>query len=166
MWITPQQQAAVVNFVTNGGAFLNLHNSMGLYPADGPYLKLVGGHYIGHGPLERIRIEVVDPHHPITRGVEGFSLADEQHTPPYEHGKVHLLLRSRSDDGKVVAAAGWAYEPGRGRLCHLANGHTREALAHPMYQRLLRNAINWCLRRDSKAAPLGPDRALKAVLIR
>ena len=54
----------------------------------------------------------------------------------------------RSDDGKVTAAAGWAYEPGRGRLCHLANGHTREALNHPMFQRLMTNAVNWCLRRE------------------
>jgi hypothetical protein len=47
-----------------------------------------------------------------------------------------------------VAAAGWVYEPGKGRLCHLANGHTREALRHPMYQRLLRNAVAWCLRKE------------------
>ena len=66
-------------------------------------------------------------------------------TPPYDEGRVHLLLRNRSDDGKA-AAAGWVREPGRGRLCHLANGHTREALLHPMYQRLMRNAVRWCLR--------------------
>ena len=59
-------------FVEGGGGFLNLHNAMGLYPADGPYLDLVGGRYIGHGPLERFRVEVVDPDHPVTRGVERF----------------------------------------------------------------------------------------------
>ncbi len=147
IWMTPAQELAVVQFVQRGGAFLNLHNSMGLYPEDGPYLNLVGGRYIGHGPLERFRVEVVDRTHPVTRGVEDFSVADEQHTPPCDEEKVHLLLRNRSDDGKV-AAAGWVYEPGRGRLCHLANGHTRESLLHPAYQLLLRNAVNWCLRRE------------------
>src|SRR5207244_7316857 len=93
---------------------------------------------------------VVDPNHPITRGVQDFTVADEQHTPPYDKTTVHLFLQNRSNDGKV-AAAGWAYEPGRGRLCHLANGHTREALLHPMYQALLRNAVNWCLRREGTA---------------
>ncbi|MEX2285986.1 MAG: ThuA domain-containing protein [Planctomycetaceae bacterium] len=148
VWMTPEQQQAVVQYVENGGAFLNLHNSMGLYPDDGPYLHLVGGRYIGHGPLERFRVEVVDPAHAITRGIEGFSVADEQHTPPYDTDKVHLLLRNRSDDGKSAAAAGWAYEPGKGRLCHLANGHTRESLLHPQYQKLMCNAVNWCLRRE------------------
>jgi type 1 glutamine amidotransferase len=146
VWMTQKQQDAVGRFVNEGGAFLNLHNSMGLYPPSGGYLELVGGRYIGHGPLERFRVEVVDRAHPVTRGVSGFSVADEQHTPPYDKEKVHLLLQNRSDDG-TVAAAGWAYEPGKGRLCHLANGHTREALAHPMYQRLLANAVNWCLRK-------------------
>jgi hypothetical protein len=146
-WMTPEQQQAVVDFVEKGGAFLNLHNAMGLYPDDGLYLKLVAGKYLGHGPLERFRVEIVDPKHPITRGVEPFSVADEQHTPWYDTRKVHLLLHNRADDGKF-GAAGWVYEPGRGRLCHLANGHTRDALLHPMYQRLLRNAVNWCLRRE------------------
>ncbi|MBX9788224.1 MAG: ThuA domain-containing protein [Pirellulales bacterium] len=151
IWMTPEQEQAVVEFVERGGSFLNLHNSMGLYPDDGPYLKLVGGRYIGHGPLERFRVEVVDRQHPITRGVEDFSVADEQHTPPCDETKVYVLLRNRSDTGQT-AAAGWAYEPGQGRLCHLANGHTRESLAHPMYQRLMRNAVLWCLRREAADA--------------
>ena len=89
-------------------------------------------------------MEVVDAEHPITRGVWDFFVADEQHTPSYDSKKVGLLLRNRSDEGKV-AAAGWAYQTGKGRLCHLANGHTRESLDHPMFQRLMRNAVKWCL---------------------
>jgi hypothetical protein len=146
VWMTPTQEQAVVDFVHRGGGFLNLHNSMGIYPEDGPYLRLVGGRYIGHGPLERFRVEVVDREHPITHGVEDFSVADEQHTPPVDAERVHLLLRNRSDDGHT-AAAGWCYEPGKGRLCHLANGHTREALNHPMYQRLMQNAVLWCVKK-------------------
>ncbi len=149
-WMTPEQQRAVARFVEEGGGFLNLHNAMGLYPPDGPYLDLVGGRYAGHGPLERFRVEVVDANHPVTRGVSGFFAADEQHWPPFDEGRVHLLLRNRYDDGKV-AAAGWARVPGRGRLCYLASGHTREALLHPMYQKLLRNAVRWCLRLEGES---------------
>jgi type 1 glutamine amidotransferase len=148
IWMSPEQEKAVVDFVEGGKAFLNLHNSMGLYPKDGPYLNLVGGNYIGHGPLERFKVEVADKNHPITRGLADWWAADEQHTPPYDEKKVRLLLRNRSDEGKV-AAAGWAWEPGRGRLAHLASGHTRDALEHPMYRRALGNAVRWLLRRES-----------------
>ena len=142
-WMTMEQQEAVVEFVESGGGFLNLHNSMGLYP-EGPYLELVGGRYKGHGPLERFGVEVVDAEHPVTRGVRDFFVADEQHTPSYDSKKVGLLLRNRSDQG-TAGAAGWAYQAGKGRLCHLANGHTLESLDHPMFQRLMRNAVRWCL---------------------
>jgi type 1 glutamine amidotransferase len=109
-------------------------------------LNLVAGRYIGHGPLERFRVEVVDKAHPITKGVQDWSAADEQHTPPYDEKRAHLLLRNRSDEGQT-AAAGWWYEPGKGRLAHLASGHTREALGHPMFQRLVVNSLNWLLRK-------------------
>ncbi len=146
-WMTLEQEKAVVAFVEKGGAFLNLHNSLGLYPPAGPYLQLVGGRYIGHGPFERFRIEVADQNHPITEGVSDFSTADEQHTPVlYDETQVHLILQSRMDNG-IAVPAGWVREVGGGRVCHLASGHPVEPLLHPMYQRLMRNAVEWCLRR-------------------
>jgi type 1 glutamine amidotransferase len=148
VWMTPEQEQAVVRFVKGGRSVLCLHNSLGLYPANGPYLKLMGGRYTGHGPLERFRVEVKDPRHPVTRGVSAFTVADEQHTPVVDKGQ-HVLLESRGDDGKT-AVAGWVSEPGKGRVCHLAPGHTREALLQPMFQLLLRNAVRWCLRSEGK----------------
>ncbi len=148
-WMRDDQQQAVSAFVADGGGFLNLHNAMGLYPEDGAYLDLVGGRYRGHGPLERFHVDVVDSRHPVTQGVSTFFIADEQHTPAYDADRCHLVLRSRSLDGRVTGAAGWVREAGNGRVCYLANGHTREALEHPMFQRLLQNALQWLLKRDS-----------------
>jgi len=145
IWMNADQEKAVSEFVHGGKAFLNLHNSMGLYPAGGEYLKLVGGRYIGHGPLERFHVEVTDPKHPVAQGLKAWFAADEQHTPPNDI-PVQIFLKSRSHDGRVVANAGWTHEPGKGRVCHLAPGHTRDALHHPMFQRALRNSIEWCLR--------------------
>ncbi len=146
-WMSLEQEQAVVKFAKGGGSFLNLHNSLGLYPPAGPYLKLVGGRYIGHGPYERFRVEVADPNHPITEGAADFTTADEQHTPViYDESKVHLLLTSRMDNGTSVPA-GWVREVGKGRVCHLAGGHPVEPLVHPTYQRILRNAVEWCLRK-------------------
>ena len=145
-WMTLDQERAVAEFVEKGGSFLNLHNSLGLYPPAGPYLKLVGGRYIGHGPYERFRVEVVDPDHPITEGVSDFTTADEQHTPVlYDESQVHMILESRMDNG-IAVPAGWVREVGKGRVCHLASGHPAEPLFHPMYQRLMKNAVRWCLR--------------------
>lgn len=146
-WMTPAQEAAIVEFVERGGGLLALHNAIGLYPEGGPYVRLVGGTFQGHGPLERFRVTVVDPSHPVTRGVAEFEVADEQHTPVPDRKQVHLLLQSQSAEG-TTGAAGWVRQAGRGRVCYLANGHTREALEHPQFQKLLRNAARWCLGKD------------------
>jgi type 1 glutamine amidotransferase len=147
IWMTPEQEQTIAAFVERGGGLLAVHNATGLYPAGGPYLRLLGGTYNSHGPLERFRVNVLDRSHPITRGVADFEVADEQHTPVPDREKVHLLLESRSAEG-VVGAAGWAHEVGKGRVAYLANGHTREALENAEYQKLLRNAALWCLGRD------------------
>ncbi len=143
-WMTPEQERAVVDFVESGGGFIALHNSTGLYPKDGPYLRLLGGTYEGHGPLERFRVEVSDPDHPIASGVSAYEVADEQHTPRPDLASVHVILRSRSAGG-ITAAAGWVREAGHGRVVYLANGHTRDALGNPMFSRLIQNATRWCL---------------------
>ena len=72
-WMTLDQERAVAEFVEKGGSFLNLHNSLGLYPPAGPYLKLVGGRYIGHGPYERFRVEVSRPGPSHHRGSSAIS---------------------------------------------------------------------------------------------
>jgi type 1 glutamine amidotransferase len=144
-WMTEDQQQAIWDFVQAGGGFLPLHNAQGIYPPGGLYYKLLGGDYGGHPEPYVFTIRVENKNHPITAGVEDFEIFDEQHMVKYYLDQEHLLLRSISRANKA-AAAGWWREVGKGRLCYLAPGHTPEALGHPMMQRLLRNAMRWCLR--------------------
>ncbi|MFQ5928223.1 MAG: ThuA domain-containing protein [Acidobacteriota bacterium] len=146
-WMTDQQQQAIWDFVHEGGGFLALHNAQGLYPPAGLYYKLFGGDYGGHPKPYVFTIHVENKEHPITAGVEDFEIFDEQHTVKYYLDREHLLLRSMARDN-LAAPAGWWREMGKGRFCYLAPGHTPDALAHPMMQRLIRNAVKWMLRLD------------------
>ena len=149
LWMTDAQQQAIWDFVNNGGGFLALHNSHGIYPESGLYYKLFGGNYGGHPKPETFTIRIENKNHPITQGVEDFETFDEQHMSKYYLDREHLLLRniSRANDS---APAGWWRELGEGRFVYLAPGHTPEALGHPMMQRLIRNSIHWLLRLDEK----------------
>jgi type 1 glutamine amidotransferase len=144
-WMTDAQQQAIWDFVNNGGAFLALHNSQGIYPPGGLYYKLFGGDYGGHPKPYVFTVRIENKHHPITAGVEDFEVFDEQHTVKYYLDREHLLLRSIARDN-LESEAGWWRESGKGRFVYLAPGHTPEALGHPMMQRLIRNAMNWALR--------------------
>ncbi len=144
-WMTEAQQKAIWDFVHNGGGFLALHNSHGIYPPGGLYYKLFGGDYGGHPPPETFTIRVENKNHPVTRGVEDFDTYDEQHLSKYHLDREHQLLRNISR-GNKSAPAGWWRELGRGRFVYLAPGHTPDAIGHPMMQRLIRNSIRWLTR--------------------
>jgi len=144
VWMTPGQEKAVADFVEAGGAFLPLHNATAIYPKEGLYRRVVGGRFITHPPVETFKVQVVNRTHPVTAGVNDYEVTDEQHFVEYDVDRVTLLLRSSSGHGE--APAGWAYEYGNGRVCFLANGHTLDALRVPDYQKLLGNAVRWCVK--------------------
>ena len=146
-WMTDAQQLAIWEFVNRGGGVLALHNSQGLYPPGGLYYKMFGGDYGGHPKPYVFTVRVENKRHPITAGVEDFEIFDEQHTVKYYLDDEHWLLRTIAPDN-LAAAGGWWRELGTGRFCYLSPGHTREALNHPMMQRLIRNAVNWVLQQN------------------
>jgi type 1 glutamine amidotransferase len=146
-WMTNAQQQAIWDFVNNGSGFLPLHNAQGIYPPDGLYYKLLGGDYGGHPKPAVFTVRVENKSHPVTAGVEDYEIYDEQHMVKYYLDQEHQLLRSIARDNQA-APAGWWREVGKGRLVYLSMGHTPEGLGHAMTQRLIRNAMRWCLRMD------------------
>jgi hypothetical protein len=150
-WMRPFQEDAIENFVLSGGGFMAFHNAGWGYPWQGAYRRVLGGYYIGHPPLAEFNVQVMASDHPITRGVQNFAIADEQHWLWFDYDRVELLLISQGQDGRQ-SAAGWAYEYGKGRVVFLANGHTAEIHRHPQFIRLKRNAIRWILRIDEHPA--------------
>ena len=145
-WMQPEQEEAIEQFVLAGGGFMPLHNAGWAYPWKGGYRRTMGGYYVGHPAIARFKVEVVNKNHPITAGVEPYEIVDEQHFLWFDYDRVEVLLVSQGQDGRQ-SVAGWAYEYGVGRVAYLANGHTLEILQHPTYQKLLRNAALWLLRK-------------------
>jgi hypothetical protein len=95
---------------------------------------------------------VTNSSHPVTKGITDFVVTDEQHYMKYEKDPKHLLLESENTDGLTYkdlgtkAAAGWAYDYGKGRVCYLAPGHMLTVLWNPMFIKLQQNAVRWLLR--------------------
>ena len=145
-WMQPIQETAIEQFVLKGGGFMPLHNSGWGYPWNGGYRRTLAGYYVGHPAIAKFKVEVVNRSHPVTAGVESYEIVDEQHFLWFDYDRVEVLLVSQGEDGRQ-SAAGWAYEYGKGQVVYLANGHTLEILQHSTYQRLLRNAALWLLRR-------------------
>jgi type 1 glutamine amidotransferase len=147
VWMQPAQEEAIEQFVLRGGAFLALHNAGWGYPWRGAYRRTLGGYYIGHPPLARFHVEVVNKSHPVTAGVASYDIDDEQHMLTFDYDRVQVLLTSQGQDGRGTVS-GWAYEYGQGRVIYLPHGHTLEVIRHPSSLQLLRNATRWLLRQS------------------
>jgi type 1 glutamine amidotransferase len=146
VWMKPDQEEAIEQFVAAGGAFMPLHNAGWAYPwqTKKGYRHVMGGYFQGHPAVLPFDVQIVNPDHPITEGIEDYEITDEQHFLWFDYDRVDLLLKSRGRDGRE-SAAGWAYTYGQGRVAYIANGHTLEILQHPMVKRLLHNAARWVL---------------------
>ena len=153
-WITPAQGKAIKDFVQNGGAAFFYHNTNYISPDNADFRDVQGAITQGHPPLRPYRVRITNRDHPITRGVNDFTVTDEQHYVTYEKDPKFVLMRNINEDGLTYknfgtsAEAGWAYEYGKGRMCFLSPGHTIAALWNPEYVKLQHNAVKWLLREN------------------
>lgn len=151
-WMTPAMGRAVRSFVENGGGALFMHNVTNVALHNEDFRDVMGGVYQGHPNIRPFRVKITNHDHPITRGVNDFTVTDEQHYMQYLKDPKYLLMQSVNEDGLTFralgasAAAGWAYDYGKGRVCYLSPGHLITAMWNPEYEKIQRNAVRWLLR--------------------
>jgi uncharacterized protein len=155
-WITPDVEAAFVDYVRAGGGLLVVHS--GTVVAESPTLqKLIGGHFVRHPPKCDVTV-TPQGEHPIVANVEPFTVYDEHyfmetsissfsdHKGSENEGigdpEADYFLMTTSEHG--VQPGGWWREEGAGRVCVLTPGHQPEVWVHPEFQTLLSNALHWC----------------------
>lgn len=151
-WMTAEMGKAVRSFVDDGGGALFMHNvtNVSLYNDD--FRHVMGGAYQGHPNIRPFRVTITNHDHPITRGVNDFTVTDEQHYMEYQKDPKFLLMQSVNEHGLTYrnlgasAPAGWAYDYGKGRVCYLSPGHLITAMWNPEYEKLQKNAVRWLLR--------------------
>jgi hypothetical protein len=151
-WMTPAMGKAVRSFVEGGGGALFMHNVTNVSLFNDDFRDVMGGAYQGHPNTRPFRVKITNHDHPITRGVKDFTVTDEQHYMEYQKDPKYLLMQSVNENGLTfrdlgaTAAAGWAYDYGKGRVCYLAPGHLITAMWNPEYEKIQQNAVRWLLR--------------------
>lgn len=151
-WITEEQGKAIKEFVQAGNGLYAYHNSSNVSLFSQNFREVMGGAYIGHPPLRRFLVKVVNRGHPITQGIQDFTVNDEQHYVTYDKDPRYVILRSENTDGLnfdthgTAAISGWAYDYGKGRVVFTAVGHTPHALWQAEYYKTQKNAVRWLLR--------------------
>jgi type 1 glutamine amidotransferase len=161
-WLTPEQGQAVRAYVEKGGSAWFFHNASYISGGNADFRHVEGALFTGHTGFRPYKMKIVNPDHPITRGVEDFVVTEEQHFVIYDKDPKTILIRSVNEQGLEYSTpkvgnqgasceACWAYDYGKGRVCFMAPGHTIPSLWNPEYIKLQKNALRWLLREAGPA---------------
>ena len=93
---------------------------------------------------ETVPVDVADPGHPITRGLEAWTQADETYemNSAEETDGNHILLTT--DHPRSMRTLAWTRRHGKSRVFCLELGHDNAAYTHPAFRTVLHRGIQWC----------------------
>lgn len=138
--ITAAEVAAWSRWLKSGRGLLGIHGAAASFKASDPYRAMLGGYLLGHPPLREYLVSVLDREHPVTAGIEEFTVRDEQYLCSYD-GRLNVLATAlyQGRPHPVIWARGW----GRGRVLFNALGHDADACRHSVFQELVVRGVRW-----------------------
>ena len=160
--ITNEQRERFASLIESGMPFIVMHHSLCGHDHWQLYRKMIGGQYL-HKAIEidgksypassfkhnlDIAVQVVDKEHPITRGIENFTIRDEGYKNLYIREGVHLLLKTDHPDAAPEVA--WTSRYGKSAIFAIVLGHDKMAYENPHLRRILLQAIQWCVAETRK----------------
>ena len=150
----PEADSSVFQMLTSQGKpLLFLHHALCSFQQWDGYMEMLGGKYVMTGPgvdpgsLSDYRhdidmeIEVVDKGHPVTEGMEDFSIHDEGYSNISLSPGITPLLKTDHPDASPLV--GWSTTSNRSTILYLMLGHDRKAYENPSFKQLLEQGIAW-----------------------
>ena len=158
--ITEQAKADFIARLKAGKGLVVLHHAIASYQAWPEYAKIIGARYYlqptrvqgvekppstyQHGV--HFHIQVLDHHHPVTRGVSDYDILDETYNGFDVAAEVHPLLGT--DEKLSRPVLGWSKAYAGTRVVYLQSGHDHTAYENPNYRQILGQAIQWVARKN------------------
>jgi len=157
MWdkITDDQAKMFVDCIKSGKPVVALHHSLVAFESWPEYRDIIGGKYFLNPATVNgkvysagsyihdlsLKVKIVNPNHPVTKGVGDFEIFDETYKGYYVADDVTPLLTT--DEPTSEPVIGWAKKYGKSRIVVFQSGHGTPAYENPGYRKLLKQAIEW-----------------------
>ena len=158
--ITDEAKADFVARLKDGKGLVVLHHAIASYQAWPEYAKIIGArYYLQKTPISGVekpqsiyqhgvhfRVSVLDPKHPVTRGLTDYDLLDETYDLYDVAKEVHPLLGTDAPlSNKII---GWCQTYAGARVVYLQSGHDHTAYENPNYRKVVGRAIQWVARKE------------------
>lgn len=132
----------LLSYVAQGGALLSLHN--GIIKRSSPEMEqMVGGAFTGH-PQHEVLTYSVKTAHPVSQGLESFSMDEEPYQFTLDPLANLTLLLEYTYRGQQYPAA-WLRAFGKGKVVYLSPGHNAASFQNEGFRALLLRSAAWCV---------------------
>ena len=137
--ISASALSALDKFVLDGGGVLGIHTATAAYKEQLHYFEILGGRFIGHGPIEPFKVKPITDSE-IFNGIPAFTVKDELYIHELQPGITpHFTATHEGQEIPVV----WTYHYGQGRICYAVPGHRTETMRNETYQKILQCGLTW-----------------------
>jgi len=137
---TDAQTESLASWVQDGGGLLAVHAATVAGQASPALRALMGGVFVEHPPQFTFTIYPMYEEHPITAGIDAFTVHDEFYIQKYDDTiTIHAIALDRGVAHPMV----WSRSEGQGRVAYIAMGHGPEVWELEPYQRMMLQAIEW-----------------------
>ncbi|HEY1600757.1 MAG TPA: ThuA domain-containing protein [Pirellulales bacterium] len=122
-----------------------------------PYIAMVGGEFISHGPQQKARQVIVSPKFPGVAGVadkdtpDSFKINDEWYSLKNFADNLHVILVQDTqgmegrDYDRPPFPATWARLNNKGRVFYTSMGHREDVWSSPKFQQILLGGLSWAV---------------------
>ena len=152
---------ALLEAVKAGKGFMGSHCANDTFHSPGkpfetqaspdPYIAMLGGEFIRHGPQQKARVRVVDPKFPGQKTAgDSFEIQEEWYSNKNFASDLHVIhvLETKGMDGldyeRPPFPLTWARMHGKGRVFYTSLGHRDDVWTSDRFQEMLAGAVAWC----------------------
>jgi len=130
----------LTKWISAGGRLLMVHSATVSCQTSPKLRRLTGGVFVNHPPAFNFMVYPMFTAHPITAGVDAFSLHDEFYIEQIEpDSAIHMVGFDRG----VAYPMLWTRSEQAGRVAHIAMGHDERVWNLKPYQQLIQQAVGW-----------------------
>ena len=128
------------DFVLKGGGVLGVHSATASFKETDRFTDILGGKFIGHGPVETFAVTPVSPESHIFQGILEFQVTDELYIHDLQPDiETHFAALHEEVQVPMV----WTRNHGSGRVCYTCPGHRSAVFKQPAYREILVRGLKW-----------------------
>jgi hypothetical protein len=156
--ITPPQKQAYLRLLKKGKAMVFLHHALVSYQHWDDFQRIIGGKYYEKATMVNgnsvkssyqhdviIPVKIENTAHPVTKGLADFEIYDEVYGNFGTQPTIRpLLSTTHPGSSKYIA---WTNPFGGSEVLFIQLGHGPEAFRDTNYRKLLRQGIEWSIKR-------------------